>query len=205
MRGEVSGQHGMFSYVSLEDRVRADHPLRAVKVRTEAALKALIPVFSKMYAACGRPSIAPERLLKAQLLIALFSVRSDRQFCEQLDFNLLFRKNRERLLEHDVARQFFSQVVRQAKQEKLLSAEHFSVDGTLIESLASLKSVRSKGDDHDGPIDPDNTGVNFKGQKRTMLRIKASRIRKRSSIARGEVRQRSCISPDTRRANTGTV
>ena len=91
MRGEVSGQHGMFSYVSLEERVRPDHPLRAVKARTEAALKALSPVFSKMYAAGGRPSIAPERLLKAQLLIALFSVRSDRQFCEQLDFNLLFR------------------------------------------------------------------------------------------------------------------
>jgi transposase len=185
MRGEVSGQHGMFSYVSLEQRVRADHPLRAIKLRTEAALKALNPVFTKMYAAGGRPSIAPERLLKAQLLIALFSVRSDRQFCEQLDWNLLFRwfmdmtldeasfdastfsKNRERLLEHDVARQFFSQVLRQAKEEKLLSAEHFSVDGTLIESLASLKSVRPKDDDGDGPIDPDNTGVDFKGQKRS--------------------------------------
>jgi len=185
MRGEVSGQHGMFSYVSLENRVRTDHPLRTIKARTEAALKALNPVFSRMYAAGGRPSIAPERLLKSQLLIALFSVRSDRQFCEQLDWNLLFRwfldmtmdepsfdastfsKNRERLLEHNVARQFFSQVVRQAKEEKLLSAEHFSVDGTLIESLASLKSVRAKDDDDSGPIDPDNTGVDFKGQKRS--------------------------------------
>lgn len=185
MRGEVAGQHGMFSYVTLEQRVRADHPLRTIKARTEVALKALSPVFARMYAAGGRPSIAPERLLKAQLLIALFSVRSDRQFCEQLDWNLLFRwfldmtldepsfdastfsKNRERLLEHDVARQFFREVVRQAKEEKLLSAEHFSVDGTLIESLASLKSVRPKDDDHDGPIDPDNTGVDFKGQKRS--------------------------------------
>lgn len=185
MRGEQSDQHGMFSYVSLEQRVRADHPLRTIKARTETALKALNSVFAKMYARGGRPSIPPERLLKAQLLIALFSVRSDRQFCEQLDWNLLFRwfldmsmdeasfdastfsKNRERLLEHDVARQFFSQVIRQAKEEKLLSAEHFSVDGTLIESLASLKSVRPKDDDGDGPIDPDNTGVDFKGQKRS--------------------------------------
>jgi transposase len=185
MRGDESGQHGMFSYVNLEQRVRADHPLRTIKVRTEQALKGLNPVFSKMYATSGRPSIPPERLLKAQLLIALFSVRSDRQFCEQLDWNLLFRwfldltldeasfdastfsKNRARLLEHDVARQFFSQVLQQAKKEKLLSAEHFSVDGTLIESLASLKSVRPKDDDEGGPIDPDNTGVDFRGQKRS--------------------------------------
>jgi transposase len=229
MRGEVCGQHGMFSYVSLEDRVRPDHPLRAVKVRTEAALKALNPVFSKMYAAGGRPSIAPERLLKAQLLIALFSVRSDRQFCEQLDFNLLFRwfldmpidkasfdpstfsKNRERLLEHDVARQFFSQVVRQAKEEKLLSAEHFSVDGTLIESLASLKSVRAKDDDHDGPIDPDNTGVDFKGQQRSNATHQSVTdpeaklyCKGRSSTARGEaVFHRACDERTPARSDCG--
>ena len=173
MRGDTSGQHDAFSYVGLEERIAQDHPLRTIRARADAALKRLSPVFNEMYASGGRPSIPPERLLKAQLLIALYSVRSDRQFCESLAWNLLFRwflgmtmdepgfvastfsKNRERLLEHEVAPRFFAEVVRQARAEHLLSEEHFTVDGTLIESLASLKSVRRKDDDDDGPIDPD--------------------------------------------------
>jgi transposase len=178
-------QHEAFSYVSLEERVPGDHPLRTIRVRAEGALERLSPVFGEMYASSGRPSIPPERLLKAQLLIALYSVRSDRQFCESLAWNLLFRwflgmtmdesgfvqstfsKNRERLLEHDVAQRFFAEVLRQARAEKLLSEEHFTVDGTLIESLASLKSVRRKDDDRGGPIDPDNQGVDFHGERRS--------------------------------------
>jgi transposase len=185
MRGDTSGQQEAFSYLSLEERVPADHPLRTIRARAEAALKRLSPLFDQMYASSGRPSIAPERLLMAQLLIALYSVRSDRQFCEGLAWNLLFRwflgmtmdepgfvqstfsKNRERLLEHEVAPRFFAEVLRQARAEKLLSEEHFTVDGTLIESLASLKSVRRKDDDRSGPIDPDNQGVNFHGERRT--------------------------------------
>jgi transposase len=185
MRGDASGQHEAFSYVSLEERIPSDHPLRTIHARANAALKRLSPLFGEMYATVGRPSIPPERLLKAQLLIALYSVRSDRQFCESLSWNLLFRwflgmtmdepgfvqstfsKNRERLLEHEVAQRFFAEVLRQARAEKLLSEEHFTVDGTLIESLASLKSVRPKDDDHDGPIDPDNQGVDFHGERRS--------------------------------------
>jgi transposase len=185
MRGESTGQHEAFSYVSLEERIPADHPLRTIRARAEAALKRLSPLFEQMYASGGRPSIPPERLLMAQLLIALYSVRSDRQFCESLSWNLLFRwflgmtmdepgfvqstfsKNRERLLEHEVAPRFFAEVLRQARAEKLLSEEHFTVDGTLIESLASLKSVRRKDDDRGGPIDPDNQGVDFHGERRT--------------------------------------
>jgi transposase len=185
MRGDTSGQQEAFSYWSLEERVPADHPLRTIRARAEAALKRLSPLFEQMYASGGRPSIPPERLLMAQLLIALYSVRSDRQFCEGLAWNLLFRwflgmtmdepgfvqstfsKNRERLLEHEVAPRFFAEVLRQARAEKLLSEEHFTVDGTLIESLASLKSVRRKDDDRGGPIDPDNQGVDFHGERRT--------------------------------------
>lgn len=185
MRGDSSGQHVAFSYVSLEERIPADHPLRAIRARAEAALKRLSPLLAEMYASSGRPSIPPERLLMAQLLIALYSVRSDRQFCESLAWNLLFRwflgmtmdepgfvqstfsKNRERLLEHQVAQRFFAEVVRQARAEKLFSEEHCTVDGTLIESLASLKSVRRKDDDRGGPIDPDNQGVDFHGEKRS--------------------------------------
>jgi transposase len=185
MRGESSGQHDAFSYVSLEERIPKSHPLRTIRERADRALKRLSPLFEEMYAGTGRPSIAPERLLKAQLLIALYSIRSDRQFCESLSWNLLhrwflgmtmdepgfvpstFSKNRKRLLEHEVAPRFFAEIVRQAKAEKLLSEEHFTVDGTLIESLASLKSVRRKDDDEDGPIDPDTQGVDFHGERRT--------------------------------------
>src|SRR5262249_53869458 len=154
----------------------------------DGATRGLAPVFGEVYSTIGRPSIPPERLLKAQLLIALSSVRSERQFCERLDYDLLFRffldmnlddaswdattftKNRDRLVQHEVARQFFEEVVRQAKKAGLVSAEHFTVDGTLIEAWASLKSFRKKdgkAEDRPPPDDRGNPTVNFHGEKRS--------------------------------------
>lgn len=178
----------MFSVVSPERRVPADHPLRAVKRMADEILVKLSPTFDAMYSAVGRPSIPPERLLKSQVLMALYTVRSDRQFCEQLDYNLLFRwfldmsadepsfdassfsRNRDRLLEHDMAAKFFAAVVEQARAAHLMSHDHFTVDGTLIEAWASLKSFRRKGEapeDRDPPDDPGNPTVNFHGEKRS--------------------------------------
>ena len=169
----------MLCLISAESRVPQDHPLRAVKALADAALKRLSPVFDAMYADTGRPSVPPERLLKGMLLIALYSVRSERQFCEQLEYNLLFRwflemdmleeafdastfsRNRERLMEHEVAAGFFAAVREEA--DDLMSREHFSVDGTLLEAWASMKSFRPK--DEDGG---DNNGCGeFRGQKRS--------------------------------------
>jgi transposase len=183
MRGKAPKQSSMLCLMSPEERVPQDHPLRKVKALADAALAKLSPTFDAMYSETGRPSVAPERLLKAMLLIALYSVRSDRQFCEQLDYNLLFRwfldmdmvedsfdattftKNRQRLLDHDVAGEFFRTVVEQARSAHLMSHEHFSVDGTLIESWASMKSVRPKDEDDD---DHDSNGwSDFRGTKRT--------------------------------------
>lgn len=182
MRGREKKQATIFSTVSPEQRVPVDHPLREIRAIAEEALKALSPTFGRMYAKTGRPSIPPERLLKSMVLIALHSIRSERQFCEQLDYNLLFRwfldmdmdepsfdpttfgKNRERMMSHDVAGRFFNAVVAQAREAGLMSAEHFSVDGTLIEAWASMKSFRSKDDDDDS----DNNGwSDFKGDKRS--------------------------------------
>ena len=176
----------MFSYFSPESRVPAGHPLRSIKDYADAALKSMSREFDQLYATVGRPSIPPERLLKASLLIALYSVRSDRMFCEMLDYNILFRwfldmsleesgldqsnfsRLRERLADQDTAKRFFDAVVKQARARGLLSAEHFTVDGTLIEAWASVaKSMRPK----DGPPDgggPDDQGmVNFRGEKRS--------------------------------------
>jgi len=169
MRGEPIGQPSMFCVVTMESLVPQEHPLRVVKRMADDALRKLSPLFDKMYASTGRPSVPPERLLKSLLLIALHSVRSERMFCEQIRYNLLFRwfldleaneegfdastfsQNRERLLRHEVSARFLAAVVEQAKGANLLSAEHFSVDGTLIEAWASLKSFRPKeGDDGDG-------------------------------------------------------
>ncbi len=181
MRGREKKQATIFSTVSPEQRVPQDHPLRDIQLLADGALKALSPTFSRMYSKMGRPSIPPERLLKSMLLIALYSIRSERQFCEQLDYNLLFRwfldmdmdepsfdptsfgKNRERMMQHDVAGEFFNAVVAQAREAGLMSSEHFSVDGTLIEAWASMKSFRPKRDD-----DGDNNGwSDFKGDKRS--------------------------------------
>ena len=178
----------MLCLMSPEDRVPAKHPLRAIKKLADTALADLSPLFDEMYSAIGRSSIPPERLLKAQLLIALYTVRSERLFCEQLDYNMLFRwfldmsmveesfvptvftKNRDRLIEHDVARQFFGRVVAQARAAKLMSDDHFTVDGTLIEAWASLKSFKRKDEkpgDRPPPDDPGNPSVNFHGEKRS--------------------------------------
>src|ERR1700730_1882258 len=176
MRGDERIQDGMFSYVSLEQRVPADHPLRAVRKLTDAVLGTLSPEFDSLYAASGRPSIAPEYILRALLLQVFYSVRSERLLVEQIDYNLLFRwfvglgmddavwnhavfsKNRERLLTSDVAQQFFAAVNQQAK--RFMSDEHFTVDGTLIQAWASQKSFRKK----DGS---DEDGTNFHGDKRS--------------------------------------
>lgn len=186
MRGHEENQGYMFSYVSPEDRVPLDHPLRRIKALADAVLRSLSRTFDRMYAKVGRGSIPPERLLKAQLLIALYSIRSERLFCEMLDYNILFRwflgmsldersfdattftKNRERLLRYDVAGRFLQAVVTQAQDAGLLSDEHFTVDGTLVEAWASLKSVRPVDDPDQGvdDDDPGNVTVDFRGQTR---------------------------------------
>src|SRR6266699_1651624 len=158
MRGEDRGSQGFFSYVRLEERIAADHPLRAIRDLIDEALRKLSPSFSRLYAREGRPSIPPERLLRALLLQAFYTVRSERQLMEQLDYNLLFRwfvglssddpvwdatvfcKNRDRLLNGDIARKFMTTVLNLPQVRSLLSSEHFSVDGTLIEAWASMKS-----------------------------------------------------------------
>ena len=184
MRGRVDPQESMFSYFSPESRVPEGHPLRQIKQHADAVLGSMNAEFDRLYAEIGRPSIPPERLLKASLLIALYSVRSDRLFCEMLDYNILFRwfldmsleqsgldqsnfsRLRERLVEQDTARVFFDAVVGQARKAGLLSDEHFTVDGTLIEAWASLKSFKPK----DGPPSAgDGPGgmVDFRGQRRS--------------------------------------
>jgi transposase len=186
MRGHLDPQASMFSYFSPEARVPTAHPLRSIKGYADTVLKSLGRDFDELYAVSGRPSIPPERLLKASLLIALYSVRSDRLFCEMLDYNILFRwfldmnleergldqsnfsRLRERLDESKLACRFFDAVVGEARKLELLSDEHFTVDGTLIEAWASTaKSMRRK----DGPPDaggPDDQGmVNIRGERRT--------------------------------------
>lgn len=186
MRGHVDPQASMFSYFSAESRVPATHPLRSIKRDADAVLASLSRELGELYAEDGRPSIPPERLLKASLLIALYSVRSDRMLCEMLEYNILFRwfldmgleeqgldqsnfsRLRERLVKSDLACRFFDAVVSEARGRKLLSDEHFSVDGTLIEAWASTaKSLRRKdGSDRDGG--PDDQGmVNFHGERRS--------------------------------------
>ena|SRR2546425_3378124 len=162
MRGKDEQQLDVFSYVSPEQPVPQDHPLRPLRVMTDEALQQLRPRFEKLYAKIGRPSIAPEKLLRALLLQALYSVRSERLLMEQLDYHLLFRwfvglnmddpiwdvtvftKNRDRLLDGDIAEAFFHAVLKQARERNLLSDEHFTVDGTLLEAWASLKSFQRK-------------------------------------------------------------
>ena len=187
MRGKHEPQVTMLAFVDLEERVPLDHPLRTIQRLADAALAALSPEFDRMYAEGGRPSIPPERLLKASLLIDLYSVRSERAFCEELDYNLLFRwflhmqlmepsfdastftKNRERLLNHAIGQQLFDEVVGEAHARGLLSDEHFTVDGTLIEAAASLKSFKPR--DGEPPKttddDPGNPSVDFHGEKRS--------------------------------------
>ena len=185
MRGQVNPQANMFSYFSPESRVPVDHPLRSIKAYADKVLTSMDAEFERLYAETGRPSIAPERLLKGSLLIALYSVRSDRMLCEMLDYNILFRwfldmsleergldqsnfsRLRSRLVEQDTARRFFDAVVRQARRQGLLSQEHFTVDGTLIEAWASMKSFKSKDTPPSGGGLNDDGMVDFKGERRT--------------------------------------
>jgi transposase len=186
VRGRQEPQASMLAFVDPEALVPAGHPVRAIRRLADEALAELSPLFERMYAEVGRPSIPPEQLLKASLLMALYSVRSERAFCEQLGYNLLFRwflgldllapafdhssfsKNRARLLAHQAAREFFDAVVWQAQRRRLLSEEHFTVDGTLLEAAASLKSFRRRdGDDERPPDDPGNPTVSWRGQKRS--------------------------------------
>jgi transposase len=172
MRGEDQRAASLFSYVSLEQRIPADHPLRPIRELVDEALRSLSPAFNKLYARDGRPSISPERLLRALLLQAFYTVRSERLLMQQLDYNLLYRwfvglstddpvwdatvfcKNRDRLLDGDIAAKFFAAVLNLPQVRKLLSSEHFSVDGTLIEAWASMKSFVPK----DGSGTPPTVG-----------------------------------------------
>jgi transposase len=187
MRGADQHQAAIFSYVSPEDRVPADHPLRVIRALVDPILVALSPRFDTLYASGGRPSIPPEQLLRALLLQVLYTIRSERQLMEQLDYNILFRwfvglnlddpiwvptvftKNRDRLLRGNIAEAFLHQVLVAAHDRRLLSHEHFTVDGTLLEACASQKSVRRK----DGPApvpdddDPGNPTINFRGERRS--------------------------------------
>jgi len=184
MRGADDQPGSMFSYVSLEERVAHDHPLRAIRRITDRALERLSPRFDALYIHFGRPSVPPEKLLRALLLQALYTIRSERQLMEQLDYNLLFRwfvglgmddavwspttftKNRDRLLDGDIASAFFEAVLLHADTERLLSDEHFTVDGTLLEAWASQKSFRPR-DEEPPPDGGGNPPVNFHGQRRS--------------------------------------
>ena len=186
MRGDDRRPDAMFSYVSPEERIPQDHPLRAIRVMVDAVLEKLSPRFAKLYSDVGRPSIAPEKLLRALLLQVLYTIRSERLLMEQLDYNLLFRwfvglsmddrvwdatvftKNRERLLAGDIDQLFFEQVLEQARERELLSDEHFTVDGTLVEAWAGQKSFQPRtGGSKRPPDDPGNPTVDFKGEKRS--------------------------------------
>jgi transposase len=186
MRGANKYQDAVWSYVSAEQRIPADHPLRAIRKMVDEVLDDLSPHLSRLYSRFGRPSVAPEKLLRALLLQVLYSIRSERQLMEQLDYNLLYRwfvglamddpiwdatvfsKNRRRLLDGEVAQAFFERVLEMAKRQQLLSEEHFSVDGTLLEAWASQKSFQKKegaaGRDDD---DRGNPSVDFHGEQRT--------------------------------------
>ena len=185
MRGQDNQQSDMFSYLSPEQRVRPDHPLRAIRAMADLALWSMSSRFDEMYSQTGRPSIPPEKLLRAQLLQMLYSIRSERLLMEEIDYSVLFRwfvgmnmdepvwdvtvftKNRDRLLDGDVAREFLCEVVKQAQEKKLTSDEHFTVDGTLVEAWASLKSFQQKDGKNPPPDDPGNPTVDFHGEKRS--------------------------------------
>src|SRR5436190_1701726 len=185
MRGKPERQLAMLSSLSTEDLIPADHPIRRIRKVVDDVLGELDGEFDAMYSRIGRPSIPPEQLLKATVLMALYSLRSERAFCERLNYDLLFKwfldlpidakafdattlsKNRQRLLDHDIADQFFAAVVGQAKLRRYVSSDHFSVDGTLLEAWASHKSFQPK--DGPPPAAPPgrNTEVSFRGQRRT--------------------------------------
>ncbi len=186
MRGKAEKQLIMLSILTTDQLVPEDHPIRQIKPIVDRALSELTTIFTRMYAETGRPSIPPEHLLKACLLIALYSIRSERQFCERLQYDLLFKwfldlnitdpafdastfsKNKERLLEHEAARGFLGKVLEEARHRRLLSEDHFTVDGTLLEAWASLKSFKPKeGDNGMSQTGEKNPSVDFHGECRT--------------------------------------
>lgn len=186
MRGDDENSGSLFSYIDLEARVRADHPLRPIREIANAALAALAGDFAALYSRMGRPSVPPEKLLRAMLLQAFYSVRSERQLMERIEFDLLFRwfvgigiddpvwdhssftKNRDRLLEGEIAAKFLAAVLSQPRVKRLLSSEHFSVDGTLIQAWASMKSFKPKPPNNDGRRGGGrNVPADFRGQKRS--------------------------------------
>ena len=184
MRGDDPRHESMFSYLTPEMRVRADHPLRPIRRMTDDALAQLSPRFDRLYSTMGRPSIPPEQLLRALLLQMLYSIRSERLLVEELDYSVLYRwfvglslddpiwdattftKNRDRLLAGDIADAFFAEVLAAIRADGLLSDEHFTVDGTLLEAWASHKSFKPKGADRTPPDDPKNPSANFHGETR---------------------------------------
>lgn len=184
MRGDDPRHDGMFSYITPEARVRPDHPLRPIRRMVDAALARLSPRFDRLYSTMGRPSIPPEKLLRALLLQLLYSIRSERLLMEELDYNILYRwfvglslddpiwdattftKNRDRWLDGDIATAFFTEVLDAIKAAGLISDEHFTVDGTLLEAWASHKSFKPKGEAGRPPDDPKNPTVNFHGETR---------------------------------------
>lgn len=185
MRGTDMDQGGLFSYVSMEQRIPGTHPLRRVRALLDEALSSISRDFDRVYAAGGRESVAPERLVRALVLQVLYSIRSERLLCEQLDYNLLFRwfvglsmddqiwdhstftKNRDRLIQAGVARKLLRRIGRRARREGLLSSEHFSVDGTLIEAWSAVKSMRRRDGKDDPPPPGRNPHVDFHGERRT--------------------------------------
>jgi transposase len=224
MRGVDHQQSGMFSYISAERRVPNDHPLRAIRIMVDAALKDSSWRLDAVYASSGRPSIPPEKLLRALLLQVLYTVRSERLLMEQLDYNFLFRwfvglniddpvwdvtvftKNRERLLVGEVAQGFFNAVVEQAGAQGLLSNEHFTVDGTLIEAWAGHKSFKRKGDDRPTPPDdPGNPSVNFHGERRTNATHQSTTDPEARLPARARAKRPSSVTPGTYRWTIATA
>src|SRR5215831_10220942 len=185
MRGKSEQQMAMLSSLSTEDLIPTDHPIRKIRRIVDEVLRGLDDEFDAMYSRIGRPSIPPEQLLKATVLMALYSVRSERAFCERLNYDLLFKwfldlaidarafdpatftKNRQRLLDHDVADRFFAAVVAQAKLRRYLSSDHFSVDGTLLEAWASHKSFKPKEGAGPPPAPGRNAEADFRGQRRS--------------------------------------
>ena len=216
MRGEDERSGSLFSYVDLEARVGRNHPLRTIRMIVNEALAALAGDFSTLYSPMGRPSIPPEKLLRAMLLQTFYSIRSERLLMERLEYDLLFRwfvgigvddaawdhsvfsKNRDRLLDGDIAAKFLSAVLAQPTVKKLLSTDHFSVDDTLIEAWASMKSVKPKDGSGERPAEGGgrNTERDFHGQKRSNDTMPRPPIPRPGSTAKGEARRRSCASWD---------